>query len=275
MKDFLRWASGIAFAVVVYINGARFLAPWISLPVSSTVALTLATVVFSVLHAAWLLGSRGAGVFFAVSAAVSWAFEELGVVTGLIYGRYHYTDLLGPKLGHVPLLIPLAWFAMIYPSYLIAAVLTEGRLRPRRWGVGPLVWRAVLAGLVMTAWDVVIDPGMALPGGSWVWEEGGPYFGVPLQNFAGWLLTTGVVYLLFGLWDRRQVGRARAKAGEPAAPPLGLGALPLLMYALMALRYVVTNDRGILGVVALFAMGVPVLVALGRLLDPPPAVPGG
>jgi len=265
----MRRISGIAFAVVVYVNLARFLAPWISLPISSTVALTLATVVFAVLHAAALLGGRSAAVFFALSAGVSWAFEELGVATGLIYGRYHYTDLLGPKLGHVPLLIPLAWFAMIYPSYLIATVLTEGRLRPARWGAARLAWRAAIAGLVMTAWDVVIDPGMAAPGGSWVWEEGGPYFGVPLQNFAGWLLTTGAVYLLFGWWDGREARRSPAAAGETAAPPLGFAVLPLLMYALMALRYVVTNDRGVLGVVALFAMGVPVLVALGHILDPP------
>lgn len=39
-----------------------------------------------------------------------------------ISGTYHYPGMLGPKLGAVPVLIPLAWFMMIYPSYLISIV---------------------------------------------------------------------------------------------------------------------------------------------------------
>jgi hypothetical protein len=42
------------------------------------------------------------GWFFAISAIVSYAMEETGVRTGFIYGAYHYSDLLGTKLGHVP-----------------------------------------------------------------------------------------------------------------------------------------------------------------------------
>jgi len=61
---------------------------------------------------------------------------------------YHYTDKLGAKfLGLVPYLIP-----------------------------------AAVGGLVMTAWDVVMDPIM-VAGGHWVWDVNGAYHGIPLQNF--------------------------------------------------------------------------------------------
>jgi putative membrane protein len=55
----------------------------------------------------------------------------------------------------------------------------------------------VIAAATMTAWDVVMDPGQTRAG-SWVWEAGGAYFGVPLQNFMGWMVTTLTIYLLVG-----------------------------------------------------------------------------
>ena len=58
-----------------------------------------------------------------------------------------------------------------------------------------LCTRAIMAVIVMTAWDVVIDPGMARAG-YWVWEHGGSYFGVPRHNFVGWLVTTFTVYVV-------------------------------------------------------------------------------
>ena len=50
-----------------------------------------------------------------------------------------------------------------------------------------------LSGALMTLLDVVIDP-LAVRGERWflghlfTYPEGGLYFGVPLSNFAGWLL---------------------------------------------------------------------------------------
>ena len=62
----------------------------------------------------------------------SWTFEEAGVLTGLVYGPYHYTATLGPWLGSVPILIPLAWFMLVYPSYVVANLIGHG------WPVGTL-----------------------------------------------------------------------------------------------------------------------------------------
>jgi uncharacterized membrane protein len=45
-----------------------------------------------------------------------------------------------------------------------------------------LTAQAAIAAMAMTAWDVVMDPGMAAAG-NWIWENGGGYFGVPLHNY--------------------------------------------------------------------------------------------
>jgi len=79
-----------------------------------------------VLHCAACEGWRRTGLFFATAAVVSYLLEEIGVRSGLVYGPYQYSDMLGPKLGHVPVLIPLAWFMMIYPSWMTARALLRG-----------------------------------------------------------------------------------------------------------------------------------------------------
>ena len=83
---------------------------------------------FSLTHAIYTLGPRHALAFLGLSAAISLAFEAVGVATGAIYGPYHYTDSLGPKLFDVPLAVPISWFMVIYPSYALANTLADGRV---------------------------------------------------------------------------------------------------------------------------------------------------
>ncbi len=198
---------------------------------------------FALLHCVVLEGWKRTGVFFAISAVVSYVMEEVGVRTGLVYGAYHYSDMLGAKLGHVPVLIPLAWFMMIYPSWMVARALLSG-METRK--VGGITALAAVAALVMTAWDVVMDPGMAAAG-NWVWEHGGAYFGVPRRNYLGWLATTFLVYWIAGwVWRKVKVERGVTRMFE---------SLPVVVYAFFAARYVVSNRIPELELIALFSMG--------------------
>jgi uncharacterized membrane protein len=214
------------------------------------IGFTVVFVLFALIHCLALEGPRRTAMFFAVSAIVSYALEETGVRTGLIYGTYHYSELLGAKLGHVPVIIPLAWFMMIYPSWMVAKAMLRG-INQR--ALSGLTAQAIVAAWVITGWDMVMDPGMALAG-NWVWEHGGAYFGVPRRNYAGWLLTTFLVYFIAG-WLWRKPGQQRA-AGTTFV------ALPVLVYAFFAMRYVASNHFPALQVIAAFSMGVPALVAL-------------
>jgi putative membrane protein len=145
-------------------------------------------------HAATSLGWKNTFILFALTYAVSLFFESVGTATGWIYGPYHYTDQLGYRfLGLVPMVIPLAWFMISYPSLLIAkSILGVGAL-PRRWHTLRV---ALLAAVVMTAWDLVLDPIMVKMG-FWVWEVEGAYFGIPAQNYLGWLVTAFFIFILY------------------------------------------------------------------------------
>jgi len=85
------------------------------------------------------------------------------VATGLVFGAYHYTDYLGPEARERPVLIPLAWFMMIYPSYVIANLVMDGHATGTRAGAGWLVRLAAVSAVVMTAWDLVVDPILSGP----------------------------------------------------------------------------------------------------------------
>lgn len=257
-----RTVLGLSLLFLALFIYRALLAPLADLPTFGGVALpTLALMLFSLFHAIYALGWRHTLVFFVISAVVSWGFEQVGVATGAVYGPYHYTEVLGPKLGHVPLLIPIAWFMMIYPSYVIANLLVTGRPLVSRPGLGRLVWLAFIGALVMTAWDLSVDVILSGPGAqAWIWHDGGPYFGIPVQNFAGWVLTTFTVYILYRLFERWV-------SPQPLAGlTLATAALPLLAYAAMALSQMLTGNPA-LQVITPFTMGIPVLVAAGRLFD--------
>ncbi|MEA1650214.1 carotenoid biosynthesis protein [Nitrospirillum sp. BR 11164] len=260
MRGIARAASETAiwglFVILAYLILAFATHRWLPLPNVGNVGFTLVFVMFSLLHAGLMLGGRRLALFFGLSVVISYALEETGVRTGLVYGRYHYGDLLGAKLGHVPVLIPLAWFMMIYPAWVVALALLRGLDLRRPAGIAAL---ALTAALVMTGWDMVMDPSMAAAG-NWVWEDGGPYFGVPLRNYAGWVLTTFLVYLAYhaAAGDRGDVYRFDGV----------FAALPAVVYTLFSLEYLVPGRFPALAAVAVFAMVMPGMLALVRLAQP-------
>ena len=203
----LMWIFLIAFALLTVYNVV--ILRFNLLPLMNPFLTPLTTLLgfgFALLHASQRWNWRAALTLFALSFVISLAYESLGVATGLVYGPYHYTDKLGPKfLGLVPYLIPAAWFMMMYPSLVIAE-----RIAPRSegWKRGLMV--AALGGVIMTAWDMMMDP-MMVRGNHWIWDVEGAYFGIPLQNYWGWWLTTFSVFLVNGLVTRRNGDPARGQ----------------------------------------------------------------
>jgi len=211
---------------------------------------------FAVTHAAEQLGARSMLVFLGVSFFVSFGFETVGVLTGVIYGPYYYTDKLGPKLGVVPFLIPLAWFMMMYASYAIVRAICGETRKTLFW----TLWFALLGAMTMTAWDLGMDPQMVRQG-HWVWTAGGAYFGIPVHNFLGWLLTTFVVFLLYRWYENTQAPR-----GWQFDEPFAL--LPIAAYAAQGLATIVTDaaiGMRAPALIAFFAMGAFLLSAVSRL----------
>jgi putative membrane protein len=131
-------------------------------------------------RAAWI---PAAALVFGASLGV----EYLGATTGIPFGAYTYSDLLGYSIGdRVPLVVPIAWLTMGMASYLVSASFLPRAFWPRQ----------MVTALLLLEWDLVLDPAMSHVTSYWQWHSDGIYYGVPWLNFLGWLLTGLVVSLI-------------------------------------------------------------------------------
>ena len=145
------------------------------------------------------LGPRRAVLSLLSLGAFGYAIETTGVVTGFPYGTFYYGDALGPKVaGLVPYLLPLSWVPLVLGAVASTApTLPENKNVSRRrvlWGLS--------AAVLLTLVDGVLDPG-AVSLGFWVWPEGGPYYGVPVSNYFGWLFSSSVAAAILLVLGRR------------------------------------------------------------------------
>jgi putative membrane protein len=160
--------------------------------------LILRPYVFGFLAAFVVAGARDLGlrrivVFGAWVWPVAWLAEFSSTRTGIPFGLYHYTgDTRGRELfvAGVPFMDSLSFTFLAYAAFCLARVALHRRRVP-----APVL--ALVAGLLMMALDVVIDP-LAVRGERWFlgrifyYPDGGAYFGVPLSNFAGWVIVGAV-----------------------------------------------------------------------------------
>src|SRR5437764_288062 len=152
-SNILLWSLVAAFTVVTLV---RSLIPD-ALP--SVVTLTLVTLlpfVFVFVHGSVTYRLRDVLVFAAITLVVSNIFENTSILTGFPFGRYIYTDGMGPKLFLVPILIGPAYLWPGYLSWTLARVFlgaTEHRLPGHFIFTVPL-----LASSLMVSWDLSFDP---------------------------------------------------------------------------------------------------------------------
>ncbi len=166
--------------------------------------------VFAVIHGARLYGPRGILIFVALCVAIGNILENVGVLTGFPFGHYYFTDLMGPKLFHVPILLGLAYVGMSYLSWTLGRVILGGSRSPLAGS--RVVTLPLIASFIMVAWDLSQDPIWSTVLHAWIWQRGGSYFGVPVSNFLGWYLTVYLIYQSFALYLR---GRATSSGALP------------------------------------------------------------
>jgi putative membrane protein len=268
-------------AALLLVTAALDFGPWIGVGNDANAIVTLlAGLAFILLHGRLAWGWRHILVFVAITAAVSFTSEAVGVATGWVFGRYYYTDLLGPKILGVPPMIQLGYIAVSYASLLTARAILGRLASPRGW---EFVGLAFCGALIMVGWDVAMDPYQSTLGGDWIWQDGGAYFGVPLHNYVGWFATVFVFMLLYLAYETR----------HPLPPPAvpyarrAFWAAPVIYYALIALGIIdvpllvtalpnanpqnysgsIPNLQFTLSLVGTFVMGIPVALALVRLFQ--------
>jgi uncharacterized membrane protein len=158
----------------------------------------LAWLAFVVIHGSRRYGWDNLFVFFTITFLISWSSEAASIATGLPFGNYHYTELLGPTIGTVPMAVMPAYFVAGYLAWTIATVFL-GNL-----GTGMqkrnLLLVPMIASATMVMWDFCLDPIRSTVDRAWIWEDGGAYHGVPISNYLGWYLTALLIFQIFALY---------------------------------------------------------------------------
>ncbi len=156
---------------------------------------------------------RRALVPLALLTAYTYAIEFVGVRTGWPYGQFEYGIELGPMLGEeVPLALPLFFVPLVLNAYLLSLLV----LGERATRALPRLLAAIGAVLAI---DLVLDPG-AVAIGFWSYVPPGGYYGVPLSNYRGWLLSGAVAVVLVDLAFDRAAVFERVRACEFALDDL-------------------------------------------------------
>jgi putative membrane protein len=136
------------------------------------------------------LVDRRAAVGIGLLTLYAYGIELVGVLTGFPYGSFEYGIDLGPMLfGLVPVGLPVFFFPLVLNAYLLVLLLLGDRAAST-----PVRLLATIATVI--AVDLVLDPG-AVALTFWSYDGGGAFYGVPLSNYAGWVLSATVAVLAF------------------------------------------------------------------------------
>jgi uncharacterized membrane protein len=158
----------------------------------------LAWLAFVLIHGSKRYGWDKLFVFFTIAFLVSWSSETASIAMGFPFGEYHYTELLGAKIGTVPMAVMAAYFVAGYLAWTMGTVFLGNLgtgVERRNLFLVPLV-----AGFLLVMWDFCLDPIRSTIDGAWLWEDGGAYYGVPISNYFGWYLTAFLIFQIFALY---------------------------------------------------------------------------
>ena len=125
--------------------------------------------------------------------------ESFAIATGWPYSNFVYGEVLGnlKVFGLVPWTVSLSWVPIFFFSLVLVS----------RLAIRQVCLKIIIGAILMTTFDFILDPG-ATALEFWVWEIQGWYYGVPLMNFFGWMVTSIIAfagfYLLFA--HHKQIG---------------------------------------------------------------------
>lgn len=225
--------------------------------------------VWALLHSFEMFGKKHTAVVFAIIIGISFAAEYLGVHTGKVFGPYFYNPdhaVNGFLWGGVPPLVTFSYISIGYASYMVARIILgfPGKIKG-----AAIVGIPVLASMLTTMWDMSFDPIASYVHKIYTWYEGGAYFGVPFRNFTGWFLESIVFFGLITLY-LQTVPKVKDFLNKPSR--LFLAEAVFLMAA-NAFGTIVkefnspTYVQQSMALIALFGLGIPVVIASFRLLD--------
>ncbi len=144
--------------------------------------------------------------FIGIVFIVGFLSEVVGVNTGLLFGDYHYSKILGIQLFQVPILIAVNWFIIIYCSGIGTHVLLNKVIHrvAKDYNEPSLKLKAMSVifdgASLAVLFDWLMEP-VAIKLGFWTWDGDGS---VPFYNYFCWLLISILLLTVFNFFNFRK-----------------------------------------------------------------------
>ena len=190
--------------------------------------LTTAIVVFGLTHGAVRYGWFNIIALFLIAFVIGNISENLSISTGFPFGFYTHTPAMGPKLFLVPIVIGPFYFGVCYIVWTLTEMIVGQPAPSRR--LDCLIAAPIVAALIVTGFDMCVDPIGATIQRHWIYANGGGYFGVPLSNYVGWFINAWAIFQCFALFLAKRITTS-------AATPPAYWYEASILWALMGLQY--------------------------------------
>lgn len=164
-----------------------------SLPLISS----LAIVAFAIPSYYFLIKNEKKKAIYTIIAISTFAIiiETIGIATGFPYSEFFYGEELGFKLfGLTPWTVFFAFTPLVLGSVFYAKKFLNKK-------IFSVVNFFILSTLILVATDLILDP-VAAKLGFWFWVEEGIYYGIPLQNYFGWILSGFIATLIYYYFNK-------------------------------------------------------------------------
>ena len=125
--------------------------------------------------------NKGFFGFLLFSFFVGMITEIIGVNTGLLFGDYSYSSVLGIKAFEVPLMIGVNWFLLVYLTGGIFQKTIKNDLIAAALGAGLMVLLDLFLEKVAVALDF------------WQWHQES----IPVSNFITWFIVAFIIQIVY------------------------------------------------------------------------------
>ncbi len=152
---------------------------------------------FFLFHGNIYWGWKNIILFIFLTLSISMCSEIIGSRSGLIFGgkyQYNIGRTPGYIFGGIPLLIPVAWFGLIYMSLNFFLCLTKIEFPYDLESFSFLF--IIIPSLMVMFVDLILDP-IAVDENRWHWNNPGQYYGIPIMNFLGWFGVSVIILTVF------------------------------------------------------------------------------
>ncbi|KOY52742.1 carotenoid biosynthesis protein [Polaribacter dokdonensis] len=134
--------------------------------------------------------------FFSACIFAGLTYEVIGINTGLLFGDYEYSSVMGYKIFGVPVLLGVLWFTTMYCVGILTYQVYNWLKVKYNFTISnqlEIHLLAIIAAFIAVFLDLFLEP-VAIKLNFWQWF---PYGEIPIYNYVCWFFGSLILQYLF------------------------------------------------------------------------------